>query len=101
MTAPALLEVEGLVQHFPAPGRRGVVHAVDDVSFTVREGETLGLVGESGCGKTTLGRTLLPEVDAPGRERAVVRMPRNRARPLLSRSTNPASAIRKTATSAR
>ena len=59
MTAPALLEVEGLVQHFPAPGRRGVVHAVDDVSFTVREGETLGLVGESGCGKTTLGRTLL------------------------------------------
>ena len=59
MTAPALLEVDGLVQHFPAPGRRGVVHAVDDVSFTVREGETLGLVGESGCGKTTLGRTLL------------------------------------------
>ena len=59
MTAPALLEVEGLVQHFPAPGRRGVVHAVDDVSFTVHEGETLGLVGESGCGKTTLGRTLL------------------------------------------
>jgi oligopeptide/dipeptide ABC transporter ATP-binding protein len=59
-TAPALLEVEGLVQHFPAPGRRrGVVHAVDDVSFTVAEGETLGLVGESGCGKTTLGRTLL------------------------------------------
>jgi len=59
MTAPALLEVDGLVQHFPAPGRRGVVHAVDDVSFTVHEGETLGLVGESGCGKTTLGRTLL------------------------------------------
>jgi oligopeptide/dipeptide ABC transporter ATP-binding protein len=59
MTTPALLEVDGLVQHFPAPGRRGVVHAVDDVSFTVHEGETLGLVGESGCGKTTLGRTLL------------------------------------------
>jgi oligopeptide/dipeptide ABC transporter ATP-binding protein len=58
-TGTALLEVENLVQHFPAPGRRGVVHAVDDVSFTVREGETLGLVGESGCGKTTLGRTLL------------------------------------------
>ena len=58
-TGTALLEVENLVQHFPAPGRRGVVHAADDVSFTVREGETLGLVGESGCGKTTLGRTLL------------------------------------------
>ncbi len=57
MTTP-LLEVEDLVQHFPA-GRGKVVHAVDGVSFTVRRGETLGVVGESGCGKTTLGRTLL------------------------------------------
>ncbi len=56
----ALLQVESLVQHFSVRGRRGaVVHAVDDVSFEVREGETLGLVGESGCGKTTLGRSLI------------------------------------------
>ncbi|WP_375425019.1 ABC transporter ATP-binding protein [uncultured Friedmanniella sp.] len=55
-----LLEVDDLVQHFAVPGRRGaVVHAVDGVTFTVAEGETLGLVGESGCGKSTLGRSLL------------------------------------------
>jgi oligopeptide/dipeptide ABC transporter ATP-binding protein len=60
----AILEVENLKKHFPIYGgvlRRQVaaVHAVDGVSFTVRKGETLGLVGESGCGKTTLGRTIL------------------------------------------
>ena len=60
----AILEVENLKKHFPIYGgvlRRQVaaVHAVDGVNFTVRKGETLGLVGESGCGKTTLGRTIL------------------------------------------
>jgi peptide/nickel transport system ATP-binding protein/oligopeptide transport system ATP-binding protein len=60
----ALLEVNNLKKHFPIKGgilRRTVatVKAVDGVSFSVRRGETLGLVGESGCGKTTTGRTVL------------------------------------------
>jgi len=59
-----LLEVSGLKKHFPIQRgflRRivGYVKAVDDVSFDVYSGETLGLVGESGCGKTTLGRSLI------------------------------------------
>lgn len=59
-----LIKVENLVKHFPVHGgilKRVVAHvqAVDDVSFTIKQGETLSLVGESGCGKTTVGRTLL------------------------------------------
>lgn len=57
-----LVEIEHLQQYFPAGGRgknKRFVQAVDDVSFFINKGETLGLVGESGCGKTTVGRTLL------------------------------------------
>jgi oligopeptide transport system ATP-binding protein len=59
-----ILEVRNLVKHFEVGGglfggRRGIVRAVDGVSFQLRRGETLGLVGESGCGKTTTGRCIL------------------------------------------
>jgi len=62
--AEALLEVQGLVKHFPIHGGLlgGVVdkvHAIDGVSLAVAEGETLGIVGESGCGKSTTGRCIL------------------------------------------
>jgi oligopeptide transport system ATP-binding protein len=60
----ALLEVDNLVKHFPVGGGvfarpAGTVRAVDGVSFALQRGETLGLVGESGCGKTTTGRCIL------------------------------------------
>ena len=56
-----LLEVKNLKQYFPVKSgfKKLMLKAVDDVSFTINEGETLGLVGESGCGKTTVGRTIL------------------------------------------
>ena len=57
-----LLEVQHLKKYFE--NKRGPLHAVDDVSFAIKEGQTLGVVGESGCGKTTLGRVILGLLDA-------------------------------------
>ena len=57
---PVILEVRDLKKYFPAKGKKGgVVKAVDGISFQIRKGTTMGLVGESGCGKTTTGRTVL------------------------------------------
>ena len=57
-----LVRVEHLKKYFNTPG--GMLHAVDDVSFTLDRGKTLGVVGESGCGKSTLGRTVLGSISA-------------------------------------
>src|SRR5215218_5181525 len=54
-----LISVRGLVKNYPVEGSDDVVRAVDGVSFEILAGETLGLVGESGCGKSTVGRCLL------------------------------------------
>ncbi len=64
MSAPHLLEVNALKKYFPLPrglfgGHTGQVHAVDGVTFHIDRGETLSLVGESGCGKSTVGRSVL------------------------------------------
>ncbi|HEY8461715.1 MAG TPA: dipeptide ABC transporter ATP-binding protein [Blastocatellia bacterium] len=58
MTNQPLVEIKNLKKYFPVAHKQ-VVRAVDDVSFTINRGETLGLVGESGCGKTTVGRCIL------------------------------------------
>jgi oligopeptide/dipeptide ABC transporter ATP-binding protein len=68
MAAQPVLNVEGLVKHYPIPGGlfgrvRAQVRAVDGVSFSIAPGETLGLVGESGCGKSTVGKAVLRLVE--------------------------------------
>ncbi|MBR6085282.1 MAG: ATP-binding cassette domain-containing protein [Spirochaetales bacterium] len=70
MSTP-LVEVRNLKQYFPIKTglfKTEMLKAVDDVSFTIEEGETLGLVGESGCGKTTVGRTILRLYEPTGGE---------------------------------
>lgn len=82
-----LLEVRNLVKHFPVDNSEDVVQAVDDVSFNIIAGETLGLVGESGCGKSTVGKCLLRlheptsgEVIFEGKD--IVGLPNNEMQPL-------------------
>jgi oligopeptide/dipeptide ABC transporter ATP-binding protein len=86
--APPLLDVRGLQKHY-GMARRGLfsrrtattVRAVDDVSFTISAGQTLGLVGESGCGKTTTARSILNLVQADGGE---IRLDGQDVRPVLA-----------------
>lgn len=59
MTGDSLIEIRDLKKHFELEGGKGVLRAVDGVSLEILEGETLGLVGESGCGKSTVGRCIL------------------------------------------
>ncbi|KAF0104540.1 MAG: Oligopeptide transport ATP-binding protein AppF [Rhodospirillaceae bacterium] len=68
MTDAPVLQVDGLVKHFPINGgllqrQVGAVKAVDGVTFSIRRGETLGLVGESGCGKSTIGKVVLKLIE--------------------------------------
>ena len=86
-----VVEVKNLCKYFPIKaglfGRVvGHVHAVEDVSFNIKRGTTMGLVGESGCGKTTIGKTILhltEKTRTPALPRAC-RFPRSSARPCAS-----------------
>lgn len=87
-----LLQVEHLKKHFPIKGGlfgriQGYVKAVDDISFNIYRGETLGLVGESGCGKSTAGRTILKLIEPTGGSihfegREITRLKEDEMRPL-------------------
>ncbi|MBX9595716.1 MAG: ATP-binding cassette domain-containing protein [Roseomonas sp.] len=85
MTAP-VLEVQGLVKHFDV-SRQVKVHAVNGVSFSIREGETLGVVGESGSGKSTIGRSVIRLLSPSAgsirfRGRDITNLPESACRPL-------------------
>ncbi len=95
MTAPVLLDVKGLKKHFPIHGGllgqiTARVYAVDGVSFDIRRGETLSLVGESGCGKSTVGKALLRLFDITDGEvrldgERIDNMPAGKLRPIRKR----------------
>ncbi len=95
MTAPVLLDVKGLKKHFPIHGGllgqvTAKVYAVDGVSFDIRRGETLSLVGESGCGKSTVGKALLRLFDITDGEvrldgERIDNMPAGKLRPIRKR----------------
>ena len=64
MTKETMVKIENLVKYFPVAGnRKAKVHAVDGISFEIKKGETLGLVGESGCGKSTTAKTIIRMYD--------------------------------------
>lgn len=80
-----LLEVKNLTKYFNTPG--GQLHAVDGVSFSIEKGKTLGIVGESGCGKSTTGRTILKLIQPTAGEiifdgQDITGLNRNQMRPL-------------------
>ena len=90
-----LLEVTDLVKHYAVRGgvlrrRVGTVHAVDGVSFSVGNGETLGLVGESGCGKSTVARSVLRLVEPTS---GSIRLERHRHHPSQQGRVAPAPAL--------
>ncbi len=94
-SAPPLLDVRALKKHFPLRGGlfggvTGQVYAVDGVTFSIEKGETLSLVGESGCGKSTVGKTILRLIDPTGGEvwldgARIDNIPASQLRPLRQR----------------
>ena len=86
--AKILLEVQNLTKHFSTPA--GQLHAVDGVNFTLEEGKTLGIVGESGCGKSTTGRVILKLIEPSGGKiifdgEDITKYSRRKMRPLRTR----------------